>query len=140
MSSNLTLSARHMFSFKKDKKVLANLDEASRKIAELETEIKELSAELGRFKNESKFFFGRVAVKRYNPFGGKGGDQSFSLALLDDNGRGFVITSIFLEGSSRIFAKPIVAGKSEYQLSAEEREAIEQAKNSKIWQQQEKQI
>lgn len=69
----------------------------------------------------------RVGIIRYNPFGDTGGDQSFALALLDDQGDGVVISSIFGRSDSRLYAKPVRGGKSKYTLSAEEDQAIIQA-------------
>ncbi|MDI3280610.1 MAG: DUF4446 family protein [Bacillota bacterium] len=69
----------------------------------------------------------RVGLVRYNAFPDMGSNQSFSLALLDAGGNGIVLTSLYGRSESRIFAKPILAGKSEYTLSEEEKEAIRQA-------------
>ncbi len=73
----------------------------------------------------------KFAMVRYNPFSDTGGDQSFSLALLDLNNNGFVITSIHGREVNRIYAKQIVGGKSSHNLSAEEEEAIRRAVNEK---------
>jgi hypothetical protein len=122
-----------MFSLGKNKKSFKSLEEASKKVEELEAKISEISRELEDFKKEGKIFFQKLGLRRYNPFSGMGGDQSFSLALLDENNDGFVITSIFINDNSRIFAKPIIKGESGHQLSKEEKETIEQAKNSKTY-------
>jgi len=68
-------------------------------------------------------------VVRFNPFSGVGSDQSFSIALLDSNDNGVVITSLYTRNENRVYAKPLKAGRSEYLLSAEEKNAIEKAKN-----------
>lgn len=68
-----------------------------------------------------------VGVIRYNAFDGMGSDQSFSLALLDENGDGFVLTSLYGRNASTTFAKPIKGMQSSYPLSDEEKKAIEQA-------------
>lgn len=70
---------------------------------------------------------GNLSVIRYNAFGDTGSDLSFTIALLDDGGNGVVITSIFGREESRIYAKPIEAGKSIYNLSEEELTAIKKA-------------
>ncbi len=69
----------------------------------------------------------RVGVVRFNPFKETGGDQSFCIALLDSNDNGLVISSLFTRQGTRIYAKPIKKGKSQYQLSKEELEAIKKA-------------
>ena len=53
--------------------------------------------------------------------------QSFALAVLDERGDGFVVSSIFGRAESRLYAKPVKAGKSKYALSDEEEQAIVQA-------------
>ncbi len=68
---------------------------------------------------------------RFNPFKEIGGDQSFSIALLDSNNDGIVITSLYGREGNRVFGKPIKNGKSRYLLSGEEKKAIEQARGIK---------
>lgn len=70
----------------------------------------------------------KVGLIRFNPFKDTGGNQSFSLALLDSFDNGAVISALFTREGTRIYAKPLKAGKSTYQLSEEENEAIGEAK------------
>jgi hypothetical protein len=69
----------------------------------------------------------RVAVVRYDAFEDVGGRLSFSCALLDDHGTGAVLTSINGRQETRVYAKPVAEGRSSYNLSAEEEEAIRRA-------------
>jgi hypothetical protein len=69
----------------------------------------------------------RVALLRYDAFEDVGGRLSFSCAMLDEHGTGVVITSINGRQETRVYAKPVTAGTSTYNLSAEEEEAIRQA-------------
>lgn len=73
----------------------------------------------------------KFAMVRYNPFRETGGDQSFSMALLDMKDNGFVVTSIHGREVDRIYAKEILNGKSKHNLSAEEIEAIKEATGAK---------
>jgi hypothetical protein len=66
----------------------------------------------------------RVGLVRFNPFSDTGGDQSFSIALLDGEGDGLVISSLFSRSETRVFAKPIQGGQSKYNLTEEEQQAI----------------
>lgn len=72
----------------------------------------------------------RVGLVRYNPFSGSGagGDQSFALALLNESNDGVVISSLYGREMNRVYAKLITNGKSNYQLSGEEVQAIAEAK------------
>ncbi len=71
--------------------------------------------------------FQKIGVVRYNPFHDTGGDMSFSLALLDLNNDGIVLTSIHGRGADRVYAKSIQNGKSQHNLSAEEIASIKKA-------------
>jgi hypothetical protein len=70
----------------------------------------------------------QVRVIRFNPFPDQGGNQSFALCLLDEQGNGAVISSLYSRDKVSVYAKPIVKYQSEYELSAEERQAIEKSR------------
>jgi len=69
----------------------------------------------------------KISIVRYNPFGDTGGDQSFSLAVLDAHDSGYVLSSIHGRQGTRVYVKPIDLGKSKYTLAAEEKQALTQA-------------
>lgn len=69
----------------------------------------------------------KVGVVRFNPFADTGGDQSFAMALLDAEGNGIVLSSLHSRTDTRIFAKQVQGGRSRYQLSDEEQDAIRKA-------------
>lgn len=70
----------------------------------------------------------RVGVVRYDAFEDMGGALSFSAALLDEHGNGMVISAINGRTETRTYAKAVVDHRSEHNLSAEEQQAIEQAR------------
>lgn len=72
-----------------------------------------------------------VGVVRFNPFSGdgSGGNQSFSLALLDEAGCGVVVSSLYARDRASVYAKAIDAWTSKHELSQEEAEAINRAKS-----------
>ncbi|KKT56121.1 MAG: hypothetical protein UW81_C0040G0005 [Candidatus Giovannonibacteria bacterium GW2011_GWC2_44_9] len=70
----------------------------------------------------------KIGLVRYNPFSGAGGDQSFALALLNEKNDGLVISSLYGREMNRVYAKPIESGASQYQLTEEEKQAIQNAK------------
>jgi hypothetical protein len=72
----------------------------------------------------------KLGVIRYNAFENVGSDLSFSVAILDKNDNGLVLSGIYSRDSSSTYAKPILGGKSKYSLSVEEIQAIEMAKKS----------
>lgn len=66
-----------------------------------------------------------IHLVRYNPYDDTGGDQSFSVSLLDKQGNGIVLTSLHARSGTRVFAKSVRSGKAEtYELSKEEQEVI----------------
>ena len=69
----------------------------------------------------------KFALLRYNAFEDVTGEQSFSIALLDGNGNGTVITSILGRQNSRCFGKAIVGGQPMQPLSDEEQLVFLQA-------------
>lgn len=67
------------------------------------------------------------AVIRYDAMGEITGRQSSSVALLDSHRCGVVLTSILHREQARLYAKEIVDGSSEFELSPEEGEALRAA-------------
>jgi hypothetical protein len=67
------------------------------------------------------------ALVRYSAFEDAGGDQSFSLALLNDDADGVVVSGLYGRGGGRAYAKPIVKGGSDYTLTSEEEQAVASA-------------
>ena len=94
--------------------------------AELER-IAALESRLATLDQRARGAVQRVGVVRYNPFEDTGSNQSFALAMLDDRANGVVISSLHSRQSTRIYLKPISAGRSETALSDEEAEALRRA-------------
>lgn len=70
----------------------------------------------------------KVEILRFNPYNDTGGDQSFTVCLLDNQGSGVVVTSLHARSGTRVFGKEINQGKStKYQLSKEEELVVEKA-------------
>lgn len=64
---------------------------------------------------------------RFNPFPDQGSNQSFAIGMLNEDGDGVVISSLYSRDRMSVFAKPVKNKKSEYELSTEEKKAIEKA-------------
>ena len=79
---------------------------------------------LQELRKEGLGFIQMVEVMRYNPYGDVGGDQSFSVLLLDGKKNGIMLTSLHSRSGTRIYVKPIKEGKSELELSVEERKLM----------------
>jgi uncharacterized protein DUF4446 len=64
------------------------------------------------------------ALVRYDAYNEMSGRQSTSIALLDARGSGIVISSIHHRDQARLYAKQVVDGQPQLELSPEEEEAI----------------
>lgn len=73
-----------------------------------------------------------VETIRFNPFkgNGDGGNQSFATAILNENGDGVIISSLYSRERVSIFSKPVKGFAPEYELSDEEKDALTRAKES----------
>jgi len=103
------------------------LDGQARKIERLEQAVRTLNRTDKRQQGLIDGSVQNVGLLRYDAFEDVGGRLSFSCAMLDDRGSGVVLTSINGRQETRVYAKPITEGRSSYNLSAEEEEAIRQA-------------
>lgn len=67
---------------------------------------------------------GLVRFDAYNEMSGR---QSTSIALLDANGSGIVVSSIHHRDQARVYAKRVHEGRGELELAPEEEEAVRMA-------------
>ena len=61
---------------------------------------------------------------RYDAYNEMSGRQSVSIALLDPSRSGIVLTSIHHRDQARLYAKQVLDGRGELELSPEEHEAV----------------
>ncbi len=73
------------------------------------------------------FAISYVGVVAYNAFGNITGNQSRSIALLNERGDGLVITLLASREETVFYTKEVRGGKGLEQLSPEERAAVERA-------------
>jgi len=76
---------------------------------------------------QAKFHIQKVGLVRYNPFSQTGGNQSFSLALLNGKGEGLVISSFHRREGTRVYTKEVTKKTDNKFFSREEKEAIKKA-------------
>jgi hypothetical protein len=95
-----------------------------RQATERVTELDELTHQLER---ASRTHIQRLGFLRFNPFRDSGGDQSFVVALADQDGNGIVISGLHGRDATRVYAKPLAVWESVYPLTDEERQAIRKA-------------
>lgn len=101
--------------------ILSNIDE----IRAINKDIQELFEISNQINGLAGRGLHRLGIVRFNPFNDIGGDQSFSVAMLDGKNSGFVISSLHSRDGNRVYVKPISQGKSsKYPLTEEETTAI----------------
>ena len=112
-----------------------NLDEMLRKylddIKEVKRDNSEIKAYYTKLDSDIDSCIQKIGMVRYNAFKDVGSDLSFAIALLDRNDNGVVFNGLYGSDSSNIYAKPIKNGTSKYQLSEEEKSALEIAEQTK---------
>lgn len=106
----------------------AVLEEHIGKVQQATRRVQELDTLVMRLERNNRTHLQRVGFLRFNPFRDTGGDQSFALALTDEGGSGVVISSLHSREVTRVYAKPLVAWQTSYQLTDEERAAIQRAR------------
>ncbi len=102
-----------LIKFAKDKEILNNTKE-----------IKQIKNDFEDFKKISQNDIQKTGLVKYNPFDEAGGNNSFSLALLDGNKNGIIITSLHARERTRLYVKEVSQGKSKLELSNEEQKAL----------------
>lgn len=110
-----------------------NLEEVLKEILKEEKltkkEIDKIKKEVKEVAKQEEFGLQKVSLVKFNPFSDLGGDQSFSLALLDGHDQGLVITGLHGRKTTRVYTK--IINDEDVKLSEEEKKAIKQAKKRK---------
>lgn len=88
---------------------------------------KEMQTSIEHMEKVVKNCVQKVGVVRYQAIQNMGADLSYTVALLDENNDGVVFNGIYGRDGCYTYAKPIQEGKSSYNLSDEELQAIEKA-------------
>ena len=109
-----------------------SLDFVSTNINELQTFKNELESYLSTVEKRLKKSVQSVHTVRFNPFKGNGGggNQSFATAFLTEDGDGVIVSSLYSRENVSVYSKPVKGHASEYELSDEECEALEKAKEN----------
>ena len=97
-----------------------NIDSLKKAKEDMQKEITVINAKL-------KKSIRGLETLRFNPFPDQGSNQSFAIGMLNEDGDGVVFSSLYSRDRMSVFAKPIKNKKSEYELSAEEKEVLKKA-------------
>ncbi len=86
-----------------------------------------IDKEIRKLEEQGTLHVQKVGLIRFNPFRETGGKHSFSLALLNAKNTGVVLTGLHTRERTRLYIKAIKKGKSEHELSFEEKRALTKA-------------
>ena len=84
-------------------------------------------AALNAIKDNLKITYQKTGLVKYDAFREMSGALSYSLALLDKENNGILISSMYSREGCYTYAKEIIKGESKINLSEEEAEALKQA-------------
>jgi len=90
----------------------------------LKQTVSDLRVEYEKLETASLNHVQQVGVVRFNAFDNTGSDLSFAVAMMDATNSGFVLSGIYGREESRVYAKPVLNGESSYQLTQEEKQAL----------------
>lgn len=108
------------------------LDDCIDKVNFIIDKNKEIEYQINNIERNMYYCIQKVGVVRFNAFDNVGSDLSYSVAMLDNNDDGVVISSLYSRDSSSTYAKPVSNSKSRYALSIEEIKAIDIAKKIRV--------
>ena len=112
---------RSLFPKSGQRDIRVKFEEVLKQVLDFRQDLNKLNSKLSEVEQFGRKYVQRVQLSRYNPYDDTGGDQSFSLSLLDNKGNGVVLTSLNTRSGTRVFAKPVVLGRSsKHQFSDEE--------------------
>lgn len=108
-----------------ERDIRKKFEEVIRQVSDFKQDLNRLENDLFEVRKSGLKYIQKVELFRYNPYDDTGGDQSFTLALLDSKGDGIVLTSLHARSGTRVFAKPVNSGESKkYGLSKEEEKVV----------------
>ena len=90
----------------------------------MKQQLRTAGTELGRLRAEMQTSYRKIGVVKYNAFPGMAGKMSSSVALLNNENNGMVITSIHGQDGCYTYIKEIMNGKSINPLTKEDEEAL----------------
>ncbi|HZK57736.1 MAG TPA: DUF4446 family protein, partial [Clostridia bacterium] len=126
--SNLKHKYRQLVRGTDGKRIENILFEHINRVEAVHGRLDEMENQLNVFNNRLSFCIQKIGIIRYNAFDDTGSDLSYSIALLDENNDGIIISGIYGRTETVSYAKPVKDGVSNYSLSVEELQALERAK------------
>lgn len=88
-----------------------------------------LLSRLTNCENDSNISIKKIGIVNFDAFDDVTGKLSFSLAMLNNNNDGIILTSLYGHNSCNTYLREVVSGETPIKLLDEEKEALEKAKS-----------
>ena len=113
-----------------NQKVLSEIKDINQKIELINQTDKKQDLKISNLEIRTKDILD-IKTLKYNPYRdmGVGGKQSFSTALIDKNGNGFILTNLYSRERTRVLLKEIQNFQPQQELAPEEKEVLDLLKN-----------
>ena len=118
---------KRFFAGKKAKNLEENILLLEENISKLQIAKEKIEQELTEINKKIKKSVRGLETIRFNPFPDQGSNQSFAVGMVNEDGDGVVFSSLYSRERMSVFAKPVKNGKSEYELTTEEKEVLKKA-------------
>lgn len=110
------------------KSMEAEIRERFSQIKELREKQETVEADIRKIFSNLTKTYQKSAILKYNAFREMGGNLSFVMVFLDKKNNGYLLNSVHsTTNGSYMYAKEIVAGKADVELSSEEEETLHKA-------------
>jgi hypothetical protein len=96
-------------------------------VEDTDRRLEDITGTLEALLRESRSSFRHVGLVRYDAFEDVGGQQSYSLCMLDSDKNGFLVTNLTRRNSTRSYAVIVDSGEVSRRLSDEETRAMSEA-------------
>jgi hypothetical protein len=126
--SRLRADQRAVLGDRDPRDLVSHAAEIDRDFRSLHAYVEDLAASLqerlGTVEGRLEGAVAHHGLVRYDAYNEMSGRQSTSIALLDGRGSGIVVSSIHHRDQARLYAKQVVEGRGQLELSPEELEAV----------------
>lgn len=124
---SLEIRLKKIFQGKKATSMEGIFTEIAKEVDKLMRKAEQTDEAIHSLNTKLKSTLSKCHTIRFNPFRDHGSNQSFATCLLDDNGDGVIISSLYSREKVSVYAKPIKQYTSSYELSVEEKRALKEA-------------
>ncbi|MGN1115071.1 MAG: DUF4446 family protein [Candidatus Ornithomonoglobus sp.] len=127
----------NLLEYSEDGDLIENLNKYYESVRDLQKKLKissegSMSERISACEAKVNMTLSKTGIVNFNAFDDVHGNQSFSLAVLNQYNDGFVITSLYGNSSSNTYVRSVKEGKSTKKLLDEEIEAIRKAMSGNI--------